>query len=245
MRIAVCDDDREMLLQIVDEIEAYKIASGGTREITTQVFESGLDLVAAIKHNEQFEIIILDVLMPLMNGIETAREIRLIDKTAKIIFLTSSSQFALDSYDVKAFFYLLKNHSREKLAAVLNEAITELADIADNYTMLRTKTGYVKLHFHSLEYLEIIGRTITFYLNNGQHYEVYGTLTEIEKMFLTQERFIKPHRSYIVNMDCIRNLNKNEITMLNSHKIPISKGLYNAVKKGYMDYSFQRGVKNG
>lgn len=241
LRIALCDDDKEMLSQIASDIKACEIDREVYREMTLETFQSGLDLVNAVKHNERFDIILLDILMPQMNGMEAAREIRLIDKTSKIIFLTSSPQFALDSYDVKAYFYLLKNYSREKLKAVLEEAITEIVDTASNFTMLKTRTGFVKLYFHSLLYLEIIGRTITFYLNNDQHYEVYGTLTEIEEIFLKQEKFIKPHRSYIVNMDCIRKLDRNEITMMNNHKLPVSKNLYQIVKKGYMDYSFQRG----
>jgi DNA-binding LytR/AlgR family response regulator len=243
LRIAVCDDNKEMLQQIVRDVEA-RFGGGGCRDMTLHAFESGLDLVNAVKRHERFDIILLDVLMPLMDGMETAREIRLMDKTAKIIFLTSSSQFALDSYDVKAFSYVLKNRSEEKLAAVLQEAIAETANTAGDFTMLKTRTGYIKVHFHSLEYLEIMGRTITFYLSDGQRLEVSGTLTEMEELFLCQERFIKPHRSYIVNMDCIRRLDRNEITMLNNHKIPVSKNLSHNVKKGYMNYSFHRGGKD-
>lgn len=242
LRIAVCDDDKEILPQIVRNIEAC-LDGRGYRDITLQAFESGLDLVNAVKRHERFDIILLDVLMPLMNGMETAREIRLMDKTVKIIFLTSSAQFALDSYDVKAFSYILKINSGGKLAAVLQEAIAETANTAGEFTMLKTRTGYIKVHFHSLEYLEILGRTITFYLSDGQRLEVSGTLTEMEELFLGQERFIKPHRSYIVNMDCIRRLDRNEITMLNNHKIPVSKNLSHDVKKGYMNYSFHRGGK--
>ncbi len=245
MRIALCDDDSGMLSQIATDIKACEIDREIYGEITLTNFESGLDLVNAVKHNERFDIILLDILMPRMNGLEAAREIRLVDKNAKIIFLTSSPQFALESYDVKAYYYLLKNYSREKLKSVLQEAIAEIADTEGSYTMLKTRTGFVKLYFHSLLYLEIIGRTITFYLNNDQRYEVFSTLTEIEEVFLKQERFIKPHRSYIVNMDCIRKLDRNGITMINNHKLPVSKSLYQMVKKEYMDYSFKRGGKNG
>ena len=76
---------------------------------------------------EPFHIILLDILMPLLNGMDTARELRQYDKTVKIIFLTSSPEFALESYDVKAYSYLLKPVTYEKLEETLNECVKTFA----------------------------------------------------------------------------------------------------------------------
>ncbi len=245
LRIALCDDDREDLKRQECDIRAFWAAYDPDMEFALRSYASGADLLAAIERSERFHIILLDVVMPLCDGIETAREIRLADKAVKIIFLTASAQFALDSYDVRAFSYLLKGGPREKLFSVLREAVQEIEDATGRYMLVKAKTGLVRLQYHGIAYLEVVGKTITFYMNDAQRYQVYGTLAEVEESFLSQERFLKPHRSYIVNMDHVRRLNERELTLADGSRIPISKANYNEVKRRYIAYSFGRGELHG
>ena len=99
---------------------------------------------------EPFHIILLDILLPLLNGMDTARELRQYDKTVKIIFLTSSPEFALESYDVKAYSYLLKPVTYEKLEETLNECVKTFA-IDPKHLILKTALGYQKIYFHEIE----------------------------------------------------------------------------------------------
>lgn len=183
--------------------------------------------------------------MPLCDGIETAREIRLTDKAVKIIFLTASAQFALDSYDVRAFSYLLKGGPGEKLFDVLREAVRETEDAPGRYMLIKARTGLIRLQFHSVAYLEVAGKTITFSMTGGEKHQMYGTLSEVEEAFLSQERFLKPHRSYIINMDHVRKLGERELTMTDGGRVPISKANFNEVKRRYIAYSFGRGAAHG
>ena len=99
MKIAICDDDRNELLQIQTLLDLY--AQERQMEFIVKEYHSSFELASAAA-NETFQIYLLDILMPVLNGIDLAREIRLMDKAADILFLTSSPEFAVESYMVKA-----------------------------------------------------------------------------------------------------------------------------------------------
>lgn len=241
LKIALCDDDADMLFRLRQDVAAFQDACGACLDMDVRAFKNGSALLDAVQAGEGFHIILLDIMMPGIDGMETARELRLHDRTAKIIFLTSSPDFALDAYNVKAYSYLLKTAPREKLFAILNDAVLETDNLLGGYTVVKTKTGLVKLFYHSVEFIEIMGKTVTYHLTGGATYEMYGTLTEIEDIFLSQRRFIKPHRSFIVNMDYIKKLNENEICTTGGNRVPVAKANYNEVKQRYIAFSFKRG----
>ena len=100
LKIAFCDDDLEILKELGILLDKYKTERD--EDLTCTVFQSPLELLAAIEKGFSFDILFLDILMPGENGIETAKEIRQYDNNMKIIFLTSSPEFAVQSYTVKA-----------------------------------------------------------------------------------------------------------------------------------------------
>lgn len=241
VKIAICDDIKDFVNQMIDYIDEYKVLKAMHREINIQSFENGDSLIELIEQKERFDIIFLDILMPFINGIDVAKEIRKFDKNVKIIFLTSSPEFALDSYDVKAFSYILKQSSKEKIFQVLDEALSEIENTEKSYIMVKTKTGLVKVFYHNIEHIEIHSKTIIFHLCTNETYETFGSLSEIEDIFLSQSRFIKPYRSYIVNMDYVMKLSENKFITINNYHIPISRTSYSEVKRRYITYSFNCG----
>lgn len=120
MKIAICDDDRNELLQIQTLLDLY--AQERQMEFIVKEYHSSFELASAAA-NETFQIYLLDVLMPVLNGIDLAREIRLMDKAADILFLTSSPEFAVESYMVKASNYLLKPVQKEILFQALDDIV--------------------------------------------------------------------------------------------------------------------------
>ena len=120
LRIAVCDDNPEFLQRAADMIERWSRESGTSAELFR--FDNG-DALITKNTAVRMDIIILDIIMPLQNGIDAAKELRQSDKAVKIIFLTSSPEFALDSYEVKAQGYLLKPVTFEKMKESLDECI--------------------------------------------------------------------------------------------------------------------------
>ena len=106
IKAAFCDDDLSVLNELHVLMDNYRVERN--QEITYTAFHSPLELIAQIEKGMRFDILFLDVLMPGVNGIETAQEIREYDSAMKIIFLTSSAEYAVESYTVNAYFYQLK-----------------------------------------------------------------------------------------------------------------------------------------
>jgi DNA-binding LytR/AlgR family response regulator len=104
MKIAICDDNRQDLLHIASLVETYR----NTRktELTYVSFQNATELLSTLEGGN-YDVLLLDVLMPGINGIQAAREIREQDEQVKIIFLTSSPEFAVESYSVQAYYSIL------------------------------------------------------------------------------------------------------------------------------------------
>ena len=241
IKIAICDDDKLETKELIDIIKDYRNENISQWSIEYKVYENGVDLVADIGKGIRFDLIILDIIMPLENGIDIAKEIRTFDQTVKIIFLTSSPEFAIDSYSVGAFYYLLKPPVPEKLSEILNRAISEINYISDDSFLVNAKTGLSKIYLHNIEFVEIIGRNLIYHLKSGKNVEVKGTLEDLEKKLLSYDCFIKPHRSYILNMDSINTITNKEVSTASGIKIPISRKNYTDLKKAFIEYSFQEG----
>ena len=242
INIAICDDNKDHLDILVNIIEEYIGKHILHYNINYKVFENGADLLDQIEKGVRYQIILLDIIMPLGNGIDIAKEIRLFDNLCKIIFLTSSPEFAVDSYSVDAFNYLLKPTSYEKLKPVFEKAISEIIETRDESVLVNAKSGLTKVYVYNIEFVEIIGRHLLYNLSGGIILEVKGTLGELEKTLLSFNRFIKPHRSYIINMDFIDTITTKEIKTRSNKRIPISRINYQEIKKTYIEYSFGRGV---
>lgn len=240
MKIAVCDDNKNELFIINKILEEFIASQFPNNKITYTAFQSSIDLLNAIECGQYFDILLLDIVMPLMNGIQLADEIRTKNISSKIIFLTSSSEYAIDSYSVGAYYYLLKPIKKETLVSLLKKISFEFFNDIEKYLFIKNTTTLSKIALSQLEYVEVINRTLFFHLINGEILKsTFLTISELEKELLINKQFAKPHRSYIINMDHIRNLSSNGITTIGGASIPISRNLYKGIKQQYIDYSFE------
>jgi len=189
-----------------------------------------------------YHILFLDVLMPGLNGIEAAREIRSFDEEIKIIFLTSSKEFAVESYAVDAHYYMLKPGSTQKLFPILDRIFLE-AQRGEDALQIKSASGFTRIPFGRIEYLEVFSKRLWFHLSDGTVKEFSGSLSDFEEELLSREEFFKVHRSYIVNMASILSLDSKALTTCTNQEVPISRLLYGQVREAYMQYLFvEKGV---
>ena len=140
LRISVCDDEPEQLERMARLAEAYLAARP---ELTGTVarFDSGRALLAAAEAGDGFELCLLDVIMPPPDGIETGLRLRELGEDGEIIYLTASDGYAVDSYDVRAFFYLLKPVEQKRLFRVLDQAVDKLRKRREEAVVVPTRGG--------------------------------------------------------------------------------------------------------
>ena len=233
LKIAVCDDCKKTLVQIKEKVDSWKIEN---HTIICETFENSTDLIISHR-NAPFDIILLDIVMPAPDGIETAREIRKNDKTVKIVFLTSSPEYAVESYTVKADNYLLKPVKSEKLISCLDE----LAEtIFIHLPAIAVKTGYSvqKIVLRDIEYVEAQNKNIVFYLTDGTQFCSTEPLHTFDDRLSVQDGFFKCHRSYIVNINRIDRYTSKEIKMRSGVIIPISRGSHKDFETAYFSVIF-------
>lgn len=238
MQIAYCDDDREVLEEIDRLLVEYRAAHN--REIVCTAFSSPLELLAKMEKGMHPDILILDVIMPGENGISVAREIRQHDDNVKIIFLTSSAEFAVDSYTVGAYFYQMKPICPEKFWELLDQVIAACEKQQWESLILRCKNGITKVNLENLVYCEVIGHTLFFHLENGTVLESIGAMDELYDKLSGYNNFLRPHRSFLINMDYIQNISYKVIVMDDLTEIPIPHGKCSEIKNKYLEYAFNR-----
>lgn len=202
-------------------------------------FHSPLNLLAEIERGARFDIIFLDIMMPGETGIAAAEEIRQYDSYTKIIFLTSSSEYAVQSYTVGAFFYQLKPIWRESFFRLMDSAISACEKEQSDSLILQCKSGISRIILKHLEYCEVIHRTIFFHLSNGKVLESVGSLDELYRQLQGYGNFLRPHRSYLINLDYVQTLSARSITMSCLAEIPLPRGKYREIKDIYLEYAFQ------
>ncbi len=235
MRIAICDDDKQELLRIASLVEAYRRERKA--ELSYLSFQSALELLASMQ-SEQYDLLLLDVLMPGLNGMQAAHEVREFNSQVEIVFLTSTPEFAVESYSVRAHHYLLKPASPEKLFPILDRLRDNLRR-PEEALRVRTQSGMFSLPYGRIEYLEVNAKQLYFGLTDGSSKQVSGNLSEFERALLTRPGFIKVHRSYLVNLQWVQELRPNELITLAGRRVPVSRAAYPQVRTAYTQWLFR------
>lgn len=236
MKIAVCDDDHQVLTQTEQAVREW--AREKNLSIELETFDNGDSLLNTF-HNKKFDVLLLDIMMPLFNGMELAHAIRGTDISAKIIFLTSSPEFAVESYDVKASGYLLKPLQYEKLCSVLNDCV-QLPEEEAEHVIIKTIRGYHKIYLHEIECLEAQNKKVIFHLVGGQSQEALGTFSNYAESLTMENGFFKCHRSYIVSIPQVDYFNSGELRTRSGIQAPIARSYSKEFKETYFAYMFQK-----
>ena len=238
IKVAFCDDESSVLEELKGLLGRYRAKQN--REIRCDAFFSSLELMAEIEKGVHYDILFLDIILQNENGIRIAKEIRQCDSVVKIIFLTSSSEFAVQSYAVGAYFYQMKPIWEENFFSLMNSAISQCQRERQHSLILRCKNGITRIDLDRLEYCEVLGRTLLFHIENGEVLEAAGSMDKLYGQLSRYENFMRPHRAFLVNMEYIRNISYKAVTMESLAEIPIPHGKCSDIKNMYFEYAFDR-----
>ena len=238
IQIAFCDDDQTVLDQLSALLEKYRAQR--CVQIQCTAFHSPLDLLAEIEKGVRYDILFLDVIMPAENGITVAKEIRQYDTAVEIIFLTSSTEFAVESYMVGAYFYQLKPIWEESFFRLMDAVLAECEKKKKNSLILRSKDGITRIDLQQLEYCEVLGRALWLHLTDGTVLESGGGMDHLCEQLTEHDNFLRIHRSYLVNLDHIKSIVPKTITMDSLAELPVPRGKYAELKDLYLEYAFRR-----
>ena len=221
IKIAFCDDDLSVLRELSALMDKYRVERN--QNIMYASFNSPLELLTEVERGTRLDIIFLDVLMPAQNGISTAMEIRQYDTSVKIIYLTSSAEYAVDSYSVGAYFYQLKPIWQESFYRLMDSVLSECHKDKENSLILRSRTGITRLDLDRLQYCEVMGRTLLFHRKDGEALDSIGRLDDLCEQLKDYEQFVRCHRSYLINMEHVEHYEYDNVVMKDKTRLSISK----------------------
>lgn len=236
MYLAVCDDNKEDLDSMLSLLDIWQAEQGVSFQ--RRAFQSAVELLEFARQ-ERFTLYLMDVMMPGMDGLETAREIRRFDDAADIVFLSTSPGFAYESYGVRALNYLLKPVEQKALFGLLDQIRLREQQNPDALT-LKTNTTIVRVPYAQISYVEVIGKHLYFHMTDGNVREVAGSMKNYESLFLPRPEFMRVHRSYIVNMFQIEELSSSGLRTFQGENLPVSRLFYPQIQKDYMALLFER-----
>lgn len=232
MRIAICDDEREMR-----NIIAEKITKLYPKE-EILFYQSGEEVLA---DEGALDILFLDIQMAGKDGIETAKELRRRKQKVILIFVTVMKEYVFQAFDVGAFHYLVKPIDDLKFEKVLKNAIAQVNKRAagknssfheESYIIVKTKGITRKILLNDIIYAEVFNRNIILHLKNEQ-IEYYGKLKELET--ISGNTFFRTHRAYLVNLKYVTSYEAGKVYMKDK-EVLLSKSNYSEFVKGFLHY---------
>ena len=233
MNIVICEDtekDADLLRLLVQK---YFGEINCRSEIT--VYKSGDEFLEDLSSKQEGDVKIafLDIYMPGMNGIETAKRIRETDKDMIIVFATTSKNHGLDGYSVDALQYLVKPVNYPEVKNVLSKCTKKFADSLRFIEVLSDRLT-VRIFLKDIVYIECFD-TALYIHTVTETVKTFLPLSELESK-LEDSSFLRTQRSYIVNMRYIDDMTANDFIMQTGKAIPIRRGDKSAIKQAYRDY---------
>ena len=226
IRIAVCDDNEKDLAGIMDLLQHYPSA-----RLQAESYQKGEELLASGK---KYDILLLDIDMGAMDGIETARRIREADKEVKVIYITNYSDYTIFAFAVHAFAYLLKPVSGEELYAQLDEACLYGLSRPEPELEFHAREGIVHIKPSQIYCFEYLDRQVLLYTRDMAWHlrkRITDTAREME-----QYGFSMPHKSFVVNLHEVQRICGYEITMTDGRIIPLSQKKSAQFRRDLNDY---------
>lgn len=243
IRIALCDDETECHKITIKLLTEYS-KQDSSCSFTLSCFPSGRELLDYVDKNGSFDLYILDIIMPEMNGIGLGRHLREQQDNGMIIYLTSSPDFALESYNTDALHYLLKPVDREQFFHCMDKAVRHFVQSPSKSISIKTSGSTRIVPSRDILYAERINRRIRYYLNDGSTIDSMtfsGTFCCAIAPLTDFCDFLAVGSSFVVNLYHVMEITKSDMILDTGHLVPIPRRTYETVKSKWADYWLGKG----
>lgn len=220
IKIAICDNEYQTAVEIEQWITT--ISEKRFIEADTDVFSDGEELIHEIERINSYDIIFLDIEMEIMDGIKTAKKIRKIDKNVVIIYVSGYEAYAIETFEVNPFRFIVKPVKKEMFEKIYLAAV-ERVTLDDAFFQFKYGTSFYKESLEDIIYFESNRRIINIITVHG-NFKFYGKLNEVQERVATAKTtFLRIHQSYLVNYKYINRLSYDFVEMRNGVRLSISE----------------------
>lgn len=212
LRIAVCDDDMRFAGEL-EEMVRREAADAGAG-VDTEAYSDGGTLVADIEKGYRYDLIFLDIEMGRVDGINAARQIRRVDRSALLIYVSGYEQYLKELFEVEPFRFLSKPVDKAKLGRYFRDACARIGE-AEAYYCFSFNKEIRKAAVGDIVYFESRNRVVHIFMSDGSEERFYGRLSTVEKE-LSEGRhdFLRIHQSFLVNYRFIEKMSFSSVTVL-------------------------------
>lgn len=234
MIVMICDDQKKELDNINKIISEYS-SLNSELPITAKSFLNPSEMLDFIHKNGAPDIALLDICMPGILGTEVAKEIiGMNESETDIIFLTTSSDFAVEAFSLHASDYVTKPYTKERITEALDRVIKKRA----NRFFLTVSCGreIYRIDLFQVLYAEAKNHSVEIHLKSGKCLKTHTALSELKKTFLKENCFISVGASYVVNLRNVQSMLVSTLEMSNGDIIPVPRRLRNEVRERYFDF---------
>lgn len=233
MNIAVCDDNISEAAEISGFLRQHLEKNSYTG--TVQIYNSGEALLEAFAA-DAFDIVFLDIYMGGLNGIEIARKLRALDPDFALVFITISKEHALTAYSLRACAYVPKPIRQQPMDTAMLQCRSVFLKKA-RYIEIVSNRKSVRLPLAKILYAEVFGRELLFHTEE----DIFKTIMPLDEAErILGKAFLRSHRSYLVNMNHIREMQEQEIIMRSGDIVPLRQRGRTEMRERYGDFLSDR-----
>lgn len=238
LHLAICDDDKALLEALRSEVENW--AEQEKTACSVEVYASAEAFLFAWEEKKETDILLLDIEMPGMDGIALTKKLRREGERIGIIIVTGNPDFALEGYDLEVMSYLVKPVKRPKLHAALCRARERMRE--RRAVLAQLPAGEVeRVYVEDICCLESDGHDTILWKRDGGKIRCKTGILQMEQELAGEDgAFFKPHRSYLVNLECVERIGKKEVRMASGALVPIARGKWEDLNWAYMKYYRRR-----
>lgn len=229
-KIAICDDEKAQLSYVSSLVKKWAICEKYTADIC--VFESAEAFLFRYAEDKDFDMLLLDIEMGDMDGVELAKCVRAENNAIQILFITAYPDFIAEGYEVSALHYLMKPVDEEKLSGVLNRAVANLKK-AERVEIFYADGEALCIPLDEIVSVEAFAHSVVMTTTKEQ-YRLNETISKIED--LLGDGFVRCHRSYLVSVKYIKKIGKTDIVLDNDTVISLSRRRYDMVNQTFIRY---------
>ncbi len=238
IQLAICDDDKRDLAKTTELVKEW-LHEPNKPEIKIKKFASPFLLLDAVSGGEAFDIFLLDILMPEMNGISLGEQLSNLLPEPLIVYLSSSTDYYPDAFRLYAFNYICKPVGKERLFPVLDKIARCFEQHRNHVFILKTAEGIMQIPLHSIVYAELQAHVCHFHLADGRHIKsqyLRSGFNQFLSPILEQPNFIKTHTSFVVNLNYSHSLTNSALSLTTGAAIPIARSFAAKVQQSYIGY---------
>jgi DNA-binding LytR/AlgR family response regulator len=229
-RVGICDDSTEDADFVERIVTSW--AKQNQWEITVERFPSAEAFLFCYAQDKEWDILLLDIEMGKMDGVELAKQIRQDNSGVQMVFITGFADYMAQGYEVSALHYLMKPVAQDKLFAVLDKAAQNRKK-TEKVLLLPVDAEMIRLRMSEICFVEAQAHSVRIATRNGM-LEVRRSISELE--WELDQSFVRCHRSYLVNLKYLAKLCKNEVVLDDGTVLPLSRGAAAAVHKAFVAY---------